>query len=73
MVPRIVIETNVLVSAILSPDGAAWEVLRRCPSGEARPPIGNALFPEYEDVLSETALRSTSSSASSVRCTCRFP
>ena len=73
MVPRIVVETNVLVSAILSPDSAAWEVLRRCPSGEARPLIGNALFPEYEDVLSETALRSTSSSASSVRCTCRFP
>ena len=73
MVPRIVIETNVPVSAILSPDGAAREVLRRCPSGETRPPIGNALFPEYEDVLSETAPRSTSSSASSVRCTCRFP
>ncbi len=73
MVPRIVVETNVLVSAILSPDGAAWEVLRRCPSGETRPLIGNALFPEYEDVLSETAPRSTSSSASSVRCTCCFP
>ena len=56
MVPRIVIETNVLVSPILSPDGAAREVLRRCPSGEVRPLIGNALFPEYEDVLSREEL-----------------
>ena len=52
MMRRIVIDTNVLVSAILSPDGTAREVLRRCLTGEARPLIGNALFLEYEDVLS---------------------
>lgn len=52
MAHRIVVDTNVLVSAILSPDGAAREVLRRCLTGEARPLIGNALFLEYEDVLS---------------------
>ena len=56
MVDRIVVDTNVLVSAVLSPDGAAREVLRRCLTGRARPLIGNALFLEYEDVLSRRAL-----------------
>lgn len=52
MVCRIVVDTNVLVSAILSPSGAARAVLRRCLNGEAQPVMGNALFSEYEDVLS---------------------
>jgi len=56
MVSRIVIDTNVLVSAILSPDGAAREVLRRCLTGSARPLISNALFLEYEDVLAREGL-----------------
>ena len=56
MADRIVVDTNVLVSAILSPDGAAREVLRRCLSGEVQPLIGNALFLEYEDVLSRDRL-----------------
>ena len=59
MTQRIVVDTNVLVSAILSPDGAAREVLRRCLTGAARPLIGNALFLEYEDVLSRDALFAT--------------
>ena len=44
-------DTNVLVSAILSPDGAAREVLRRCLTGGLRPLVSNALFLEYEAVL----------------------
>lgn len=56
MVRRIVADTNILVSAILSPDGAAREVLRRCLTGAYRPLIGNALFPGYEDVMSREAL-----------------
>lgn len=59
MAPRIVVDTNVLVSAILSPDGAAREVLRRCFGGYARPLISNALFLEYEDVLSREELFAT--------------
>ncbi|MCY4586445.1 MAG: putative toxin-antitoxin system toxin component, PIN family [Bryobacterales bacterium] len=50
------IDTNVLVAAVLSPDGAAREVLRRCLTGKAQPLIGNALFLEYEDVLSRDDL-----------------
>lgn len=56
MSSRIVVDTNVLVSAILSPEGAAREVLRRCLTGKAQPLIGNALFLEYEDVLSRDEL-----------------
>lgn len=50
------VDTNVLVSAILSPGGAARAVLRRCLNGEAQPLMGNALFLEYEDVLSREAV-----------------
>ena len=56
---RIVVDTNILVSAILSPDGAAREVLRRCLAGELKPLISNTLFLEYEDVLSREELFAT--------------
>ncbi|MDE0045883.1 MAG: putative toxin-antitoxin system toxin component, PIN family [bacterium] len=56
MEKRIVVDTNVLVSAVLSPDGAAREVLRQCLAGAAQPLIGNALFLEYEDFLSREEL-----------------
>ncbi len=55
-VRRIVLDTNVLASAILSPDGAARQVLRQCLAGRARPLVGNALFLEYEDVLARGEL-----------------
>ncbi len=53
---RIVIDTNVLISAVLSPNGAARGALRRCLTGTAQPLIGNALFLEYEDVLAREEL-----------------
>ena len=55
------VDTNVLVSAILSPDGAAREVLRRCLTGHERPLLSNALFLEYEDVLAREELFSAAS------------
>ena len=61
------VDTNVLVSAILSPDGAAREVLRRCLAGHARPLAGNALFLEYEDVLAREALFTAASITSNDR------
>ena len=61
------VDTNVLVSAILSPDGAAREVLRRCQAGPARPLVGNTLFLEYEDVLAREALFSSASITSNDR------
>ena len=53
---RIVVDTNILVSAILSPGGAARNVIRQCLTEEAQPLISNALFLEYEDVMSRDNL-----------------
>ena len=50
MSTRIVIDTNVLVGALIRDSGANREVLRRCFLGEYRPLLSNALFLEYEDV-----------------------
>lgn len=61
------VDTIVLVSAILSPDGAAREVLRRCLTGQARPLVGNALFLEYEDVLARETLFTAASVTSNDR------
>ena len=61
------IDTQVLVSAILSPDGAAREVLRRCLSGHARPLVGHALFLEYEDILAREELLTAASITSNDR------
>jgi uncharacterized protein len=57
--PRIVVDTNVLVSALLSKTKtttASREVLRRCAVGMYQPLIGVSLFSEYEDVLSRPTL-----------------
>ena len=53
---RVVLDTNVFVSAILSADGAARQVLRQALRGEIVPLFGNALFAEYEDVLGREEL-----------------
>ena len=46
------LDTNVLVAAVSSPDGASREVLRRCLLGRCEPLMGQALFAEYDSVLS---------------------
>jgi uncharacterized protein len=56
MSPRIVVDTNVFIAAILSPAGENREVVRACLLGEARPLMGAALFHEYEDLLGRSAL-----------------
>lgn len=48
---KIVVDTNVFVAAVASPDGASREVLRRCFRGELKPLMGEALYAEYESVL----------------------
>ena len=44
-------DTNVLVAAVSSPDGASREVLRRCLRGDYTPLLGETLFLECESVL----------------------
>lgn len=56
MPPRIVVDTNVFIGAILSPAGENRQVLRACLLGRARPLMGAALFHEYEDLLGRAAL-----------------
>lgn len=51
MVDNIVIDTSVLVSALIGKEGPGREVIRRCLSGRYNPLISNALFSEYEDVV----------------------
>lgn len=51
----IVVDTNVFVGAYMG-TGASAEVIRRCLTGLNISAMGSALFLEYEDVMSRTAL-----------------
>lgn len=56
---RIVLDTNILVSALLVGDGAGTaprRVLRLCLEGRAVPLMGAALYAEYKDVLAREEL-----------------
>lgn len=66
---RIVVDTNVITSAMLSATGSNREVLRACLSEKVQPLIGEALFNEYEDVLARPALMSKSPPNASQRTT----
>jgi len=50
MIPNVVIDTSVLVSALIGEEGPGREVLRRCLQNQYSPVISNALFQEYEAV-----------------------
>lgn len=52
----VVLDTNVLVAALLRGGGSARRVLRACLLGSYRPVLGPALLAEYEDVLSRSEL-----------------
>jgi putative PIN family toxin of toxin-antitoxin system len=54
--PVIVLDTNVFISALLRADTGPREVVRLCLQRKIRPLMGNALFAEYEDVLSRSKL-----------------
>lgn len=53
---RLVLDTNVFVSAILSKQGASRAVLRRCLQGTDEALMGQALFAEYESLLERTVV-----------------
>ena len=53
---RIVLDTNILVGALLRNGGASREILRLCLEQHITPLIGTALFTEMEDVLSRPDL-----------------
>ncbi|MCA6613908.1 MAG: putative toxin-antitoxin system toxin component, PIN family, partial [Pseudanabaena sp.] len=51
MKSRIVIDTSVLISALIGSTGASRELIRLCLQGEYQPLMGNNLFLEYESVI----------------------
>ena len=53
----IVVDTSVLVSALIGKGGASRKVIRECLLGNYVPLISNALFQEYEDVISRDNIR----------------
>ena len=59
MSSTIVVDTSVLTSALIGKRGAGREILRRCLIGQYKPLISNALFQEYEDVISRKRIRRT--------------
>lgn len=52
----VVVDTNVLVAAMLRGGRASRAVLRSCLLGHYQPLVGAALMAEYEDVLGRAAL-----------------
>ena len=56
MGPRVVVDSNVLVGALLSPSGHNRNVVRACFEERVHPIIGEALFHEYEDVLGRNSM-----------------
>ena len=52
MSPLIVLDTSIVVSALIGKRGASREVLRMCLVEELRPVMSNTLFQEIEDVIS---------------------
>ncbi|SPF55042.1 conserved hypothetical protein [Candidatus Sulfopaludibacter sp. SbA4] len=53
---RAVIDTNVLVGALLGRAGHNRRVIRACLMGQLKPLVGQTLFLEYEDVLNRRDL-----------------
>lgn len=50
MAEILVVDTSVVISALIGTKGPSREVLRHCLQGKYHPLISNALFLEYEDV-----------------------
>ncbi|MEM7016197.1 MAG: putative toxin-antitoxin system toxin component, PIN family [Pseudomonadota bacterium] len=57
MADLVVIDTSVLVSALIGSEGPGREIMRRCLQGKYHPLISNTLFAEYEDVSGREQIR----------------
>ena len=56
MSEKVVIDTSVMISALIGKRGASREVIRRCLTGNYLPLISNSLFQEFEDVSSRSVI-----------------
>jgi len=50
MTNTIVVDTSIIISALIGKEGPSREILRLCLQGVLKPLISNTLFLEYEDV-----------------------
>ena len=50
MKQHLVLDTSILISALIGTQGPSREILQQCLKGKYKPLISNALFSEYEDV-----------------------
>ncbi|PSB02609.1 putative toxin-antitoxin system toxin component, PIN family [Merismopedia glauca] len=64
MTVNIVVDTSVFISALIGSKGASRELIRRCLQREYQPLMGNALFCEYESVMSREEIISKCSLSS---------
>lgn len=46
----IIVDTSIVISALIGKEGPSREILQLCLQGELKPLISNTLFLEYEDV-----------------------
>jgi len=53
---RVVVDTNVFISALLRKNNAPREVIRQCIAKNIKPLMGVTLFSEYEAVISRSTL-----------------
>jgi uncharacterized protein len=53
---KVVVDTNIFISAVISAEGAARQVLRLCLNDTLQPLMSNALAAEYEDVSNRPEL-----------------
>ncbi|KGD86569.1 MULTISPECIES: putative toxin-antitoxin system toxin component, PIN family [Rhizobium/Agrobacterium group] len=53
---KVVVDTNIFISAIMNAEGTPRQVIRLCLQEEITPLMANALFSEYEDVCSRDDL-----------------
>jgi uncharacterized protein len=54
---RVVVDTNILVSALMRPDSPPGQVMAAVKRGELVPVFSASCFAEYEDVLQRPRLR----------------
>ena len=55
---KVVVDTSVLMSAIIGPKGPSREVVRKCLAGKLQPQISSTLILEYEDVANRESILS---------------
>lgn len=60
MLKRVVVDTNVLVSALLRKDSTPRHIIRLCLLKEIQPLMGMALFAEYEAVMGRAEIKKAS-------------